>query len=563
MAQATQLTKFKIFLLALKNFARGGIKLIPFFGDGIDQMIFGAVVEIAAIRQTEMIVASLEELKIIVQSSPPRAIQEASLPLRWIPHHRNPNFTGRVEILKRLRAELTSSKPAAVTQAIAGLGGIGKTQLAVEYAYCYATEYEVVWWVRSEEATSLSADYAALAGALGMDVKDETDQRVVIQAVNGWLNQHSGWLLVFDNAPGQDEVRPFLPQSKTGHVLVTSRNQVWGNTATPLRLDVFGRQESVDFLLNRTRQADEAAASALADALGDLPLALEQAAAYMEETNISLADYLNLFRQRQRELLARGAPPSEQYPDTVLTTWDISFEKLSDEVADLLRLIAFLAPDDIPKSLISEGAELLLQPLKAVVGDELKLNDALAALRRYSLVETSGDALSVHRLVQAVVRDRMAEDERKEWAGIAVNLVNAAFPYDQDDPATWNESARLLPHALACAGYAESLEANQEGIGRILNQAGSFLQTRGQFAEAKVAFGRALRIDEQAYGPEHPNVAIRVSNLGSVLQDLGDLAGARAHFERALRIFQKFLGDDHPNTRIARNNLRALEQSRG
>jgi tetratricopeptide (TPR) repeat protein len=482
-----------------------------------------------------------------------------ALPWVWnIPHLRNPNFTGRESLLAELRAALTSGQPAALTQAISGLGGVGKTQLAVEYVYCHAAEYDVVWWVRAEEPTTLAADYASLAGPLDLRQKDEPDQRVVVEAVRRWLGQNAGWLLVFDNARDSTEVRGYLPQAATGHVLITSRNPAWRGVASPLTVQVMEQSESVDFLLKRTGQVDEEAANALAEALGDLPLALEQAGAYVEASGGTLSGYLRLFRRRHRELLRRGKP-STDYPDTVATTWELSFQQVrqaSPAGADLLNLCAFLAPDDIPRDLLSEGSHHLPQPLAEAVADPLTFDEALAALRRYSLIEVRNDALSVHRLVQAVARDRLSDEAPRAWAEAASSLVSSAFPSGiQTDVQAWPRCSRLLPHALAAAGHAEALEVASGATARILNQAGVYLRGRAEFTEAREAFERALAIDEAAFGPDHPEVATDVNNLGSVLRDLGDLAGAREAFERALAVDEAAFGLDHPKVAIRVNNL--------
>jgi len=484
------------------------------------------------------------------------------LPATWnVPHLRNPNFTGRERLLAELRAALTSGQPAALTQAISGLGGVGKTQLAVEYAYRYAADYDVVWWVRTEEPATLAADYASLAGPLDLPQKDEPDQRVVVEAVRRWLGRNAGWLLVFDNAPGPMELRDYLPQAATGHVLITSRNPSWRGVASPLSVQVLERAESVGFLLKRTGQADEEVADALADALGDLPLALEQAGAYIEATERSLSDYLKLFHDHRLELLRRGIP-STDYPDTVATTWEISFQQVqqaSPAGAVLLNLCAFLAPDDIPQDPLHVS-----QLLADVVADPLAFDEAVAALRLYSLIEVGDDALSVHRLVQAVSRDRLEEEARRMWAEAAVGLVNNAFPSDiTDDIQAWPECARLLPHALAAAGHAEALGVALEATGRLLNEAGLYLRERAEFVEAKAVHERALAIGEAAFGPNHPNVTAALNNLGLVLRDLGDLAGARVAFERALTINEAALGPDHPKVATNINNLGGVLQDLG
>ncbi|NOR49311.1 MAG: tetratricopeptide repeat protein, partial [Methanosarcinaceae archaeon] len=480
------------------------------------------------------------------------------LPPTWnVPHNRNPNFTGREEHLASLKMAMSSGKPAALTQAIHGLGGVGKTQLALEYAYRNVAEYDIVWWVRSEEPATLAADYASLAKALELPENEAADQLVIIKGVKHWLEQHPKWLLVFDNAKDRADVNDYLPQGKTGHVLITSRNANWRDTATLLDVKVLERKESVDFLLKRTGYTDREAADALADALGDLPLALEQAGAYMDATRRSLSDYLKMFTDRKNELWDRAGPPSD-YRDTVATTWNIAFDEvkqISSSGADLLNLCAFMAPDDIPVELLNSGVQYLPESLTAVAGDPLAFDDAVDPLRRYSLVEITAESISVHRLVQAVTRDRLDGDEMKKWAEVAVRIVNKAFPFDSDDVGTWPICSRLLLHALAAAEHAEALDVALDSTGTLLNQTGLYLKGRAQFTEAKEMFKRALAIDEAAYGPDHPDVAIDVNNLGLVLQALGDMDSAKKMNERALAIAEAAYGPDHPQVAIRVNNL--------
>jgi len=489
-----------------------------------------------------------------------------ALPPIWnLPHLRNPNFTGRESLLAQLRSALTSGQPAALTQAIHGLGGVGKTQLALEYAYRHAAEYDLVWWVRAEEPAALAADYAALAAPLDLPQKDEPDQRLVVQAVRRWLSQNTGWLLIFDNARRPEDLRSYLLPGGGGHVVITSRYSAWREVANPLTVPVLPRPESVAFLLKRTGQTGEAAADALAEALGDLPLALAQAGAYIDVTRTTFTACLDLFQSRRTELWEDERPPLG-YPHTVATTWSLTMEQVRKESpagADLLNLCAYLAPDDIPQTLLSEGGEYLPQPLCATVTDSLAMNKAVAALLRYSLLERTGEALSVHRMVQAVARDRLPEDARRTWAGAAVRLVNDAFPFESSDVQTWPQCARLLPHALAAVGHAGALGVASEATGRLLNQAGLYLDGRAEFAEAKVAYERALAIYEQSLGSDHPNVATLVNNLGGVLRALGDLAGARAHYERALAIDEAAFGPNHPNVATDINNLGDVLQHLG
>ncbi len=466
---------------------------------------------------------------------------------------RNPDFTGREEELTALRESLLEGGTAALMQAITGLGGVGKTQLATEYAYRHREDYDHILWVQSEEPAQLADDFAGLAKLLDLPEQDEQDQGVVTQAVCQWLARNGRWLLVFDNVPHPDSLKGYRPEEGHGHVIITSRDPHWTGVAKPLRVEVWPPDESLAFLDLRLGRTDEAAAE-LAKELGHLPLALAQAAAYIKNSGTSLEDYLKLYRERREELWKDEKPPRE-YPETVGTTWSIAFAAARKEepaAAKLLNLCAFLAPDDIPRDLLAK-----------VIDDPLALNRAITALGHYSLITADEDALSLHRLVQAVTRDRLSDEEQKQWAGAAVRLLDTMFPFHPDDPATWEESGRLLSHALAVARHAADAEVGIASAARLFNDAGLYLRVRADFVGAKAAHEQALAIDERVLGPDHPNVAIRVNNLAQILQDLGDLKGARAHFERALTIWEKAYDPEDPWIAIAANNLGRVLQEMG
>jgi len=488
------------------------------------------------------------------------------LPQVWnVPHHRNPNFTGRVDILSNLRLSLASGEPAAWKQAITGMGGVGKTQLAVEYIYLHKTDYKVIWWIRSEEPAAMAADYADLAASLDLPEKDSLDQTEITKAVKRWLEHNSSWLLIFDNAWDQKYVRDYLPRGGAGHLIITSRNPDWSSAAKLLPVLPFDRPDSIDFLCSRTGQDDRKAADALADELGDLPLALEQAGAYIETTGIMLTDYQELFQSRRKELWDDETPPPD-YPDSVATTWSIAMEQVnkeSPEAADLLNLCAFLAPDGISLEMLSGGAEHLPEPLAATATDRLVMNRAIKVLKRYSLINADGEFLSVHRLVQAVVRDRLSEDNEKIWAETAVVLLSAAFPFKSDDVQTWPLCSRLLPHALAAVAHAEAQEVAPEKIHHILNLTGLYLWGCAEFTEAKVHLERALTLAEKVYGQENPIVATIVNNLGCVQREMGDIQGAKQHFERALKIGENTSGPNYFDITTIVNNLGVIMQDMG
>ncbi len=486
-----------------------------------------------------------------------------ALPALWtLPHRRNPHFTGRQDELAALAAALRGGGPAAVTP-LTGLGGVGKTELATEYAYRHAADYDAVLWLRAEDPESLAADYAALAGSLNLPEAAEAEQAHAVAAVRAWLDRHGRWLLVLDNATQPAEVEPFLPRGGTGHTLITSRWQAWGGTATPVAVDVWPRDQSVAFLTRRTGTADEAVAGDLADVLGNLPLALSQAAAYMDATSTDLARYATLYKERGEAL--RAADPSGT-DNTVATTWSLAFDHLTGDGAALLRLCAVLAPDAIPLDVIADGAGHLPPPLDGTAADPLRLDAAVADLRRFSLVDVANGTVSIHRLVQAVTRDRLTADDRTTWVAAALELIGAAlhpFPHNAFDADVAAVYTRLLPHAMAAAAATDNAGAAPEILGRLLNHVGIYQWMRAEFAASKAAFERAVAIDEAAFGADHPNVAIRINNLGSVLQDQGDLAGARTAYERALAIDEAAFGADHPKVAIRVNNLGGVLQAEG
>jgi tetratricopeptide (TPR) repeat protein len=477
---------------------------------------------------------------------------------------RNPHFTGRSDTLEALRARLRAEPGVVVTQtgAIHGLGGVGKTELALEFAHRYQADYDLVWWISAEQPTSVTADLAALAEELG--IERVADQAEMVELLFRELRGRERWLLVYDNAERPKALEGLLPPGGGGRVLVTSRYGAWGKLGATERLDVLARTEAVAFLARRTGATNQAVLDALANELGDLPLALEEAAAYLEETPTDIGEYLELVRERARELFGLDQPPADGQGDQrrVATVWSLSLERVRAEAPAaeaLLNLCAFLAPD-IPRDLPREQPQLLSEELAQAVGDPLAYNRMLAVVGRYSLATVSPTTLGVHRLVQAVLRARLGPDGERAWAEAAVGLLFASFPNESGEVDTWQTCERLLPHVLAAAEHAERLGVGREQAGWLLGRASRYLRGRGQYQLAKPIAERALAVTQAAVGPADPEVARRRDELGMVLYDLADLAGAREQLVRAVAIGEAALGLDDPAMAVWRNDLGGVLQ---
>jgi len=494
------------------------------------------------------------------------------LPPLWnVPFRRNPFFTEQEHVVSQLATTLQNRQKAALTQpqAVSGLGGIGKTQLALEYAYRHRQNYHAILWGRADTREALISTFVAIAHLLDLPQKDEQDQLITVQAVKTWLAGRSQWLLVLDNADELAIVGEFIPPAFQGHLLLTTRAQVTGELARKFEVEAMRPEIGAllllrragliarDGTLERASPSDVAIAKELSAEMGGLPLALDQAGAYIEEMSCSLQDYQQLYQIRRAELLKERGGVWPDYPESVATTWSLAFQKVEQNnpaASDLLRLCAFLHPDAIPEEIITNGAEHLGLQLQTAASDPLALNKAITALRRYSLVKRDADAkvLNIHRLVQAVLQDTMDAKTKESWIQRAVQAVNTAFPHIEY--SKWEQCQRLLPHALACEGHIERWSLTFSEEARLLTEAGDYLRQRGQYGEALPLLERALAIREQL-GPNHPDVAITLNTLAVLYYDQGQYTEAEPLYKRALMIKEQALGPDHPDVAYILNNL--------
>jgi hypothetical protein len=463
-------------------------------------------------------------------------------------------LAGREDLLAELDARLGhrgQAGPAVV--ALCGLGGAGKTSVAVEHAYRQLPGAGVVWQFAAEEPAALTAGFGELAARLGAGDGPGAGDPVAV--VHGWLARRADWLLIFDNVPGPAEIRGLLPPAGGGRVVITSQYPHWpGGHA--LEVPVLDRAAAAAFLLARTGagRTEQEAAGVLAAELGGLPLALEQAAAYMQAAGRGIGEYLALFRARRAELLGRGDPAG--YDKRVTTTWALAFAELGQvgPAAGLLRLAACCAAEDIPLPLLLRprppltaefGAEVapLLVPL---LDDELARDDAVAALRRYSLISAPHDGLvSVHRLVQEITMAQLPEDLAAAWRQAVATVIDAALPGDPEDPAAWSAFAALLPHAQAALDPASAS----------MDNSARYLGVSGNYAAASVLQRRVFQARGTGLGVEHPDTLTARADLAYWTGLAGDAAAARYQMAALVPVRERVLGAEHPDTLAARANL--------
>jgi hypothetical protein len=410
----------------------------------------------------------VEELSQITASAP-----RAVLPKIWnIPYPRNPFFLGRDDELTQLHSHLQAGQATALLQpqAISGLGGIGKTQLALEYAYRYSQDYSAVLWVGAESTDALISSYMTLATLLRLPEHEAKEREVMVQAVKTWLQTHRGWLLILDNADDLILARDFLPPSAGGHALLTTRAQALGGVAQGIMLEQMSSLEGALFLLRRStilkpnESLDDLdvqtikTVTNIADELGGLPLALDQAGAYIEETGCNLVQYQQRYRDHQIMYLQRRGKLASNHPESVMTTFSLSFEKLEQqnvEAAEILRCCAFLSPDAIPEEFFTRSTAYLGTTLQHMHHDIASFDEALGVLRSYSLIQRDSrvEIISIHRLVQLVIIDSLLAKARQLWQRRVLRTLSFLFP--ERPEYTQAECERLLPHVLYTIPWIE------------------------------------------------------------------------------------------------------------
>jgi tetratricopeptide (TPR) repeat protein len=511
-------------------------------------------------------------------TEPDRAAPRGQQPVIWgdVPP-RNMNFTGREGIFTRLRElarqqedgskqQVTAVLPEdGVPQALQGLGGVGKTAVAIEYAYRYRADYDVVWWIRADQLPSVRSSLAALAGRLGLESAISTGIEAATRAVLDALRRsepYARWLLIFDNADQPDDLRQYFPGGP-GDVLITSRNHRWQGSVATVPVDVFTREESREFLSKRTLiKASDPDTDLLAEKLGDLPLALDQAGALLAETGMPVREYIGLLDERFLKIMALGK--SADYPESVTAAWQISVARVREQLPqaqELLRCCAFFGPDPIPRDVFRSGTQVSGTSISDLMADPILLASAIGELGRFALVSVAGRTITVHRLIQALLRGELDEREQARYRREVHLILAAAATADPADDRQWNRYRELLPHVTS---DTTDLTASAEPTVReFALRMARYLYLSGDLASCQDLTERIIGQWTVDSGPDDPQVLAGQRQAGDVLFGLGRFAEAYALNEQTLGRAREVLGEKNPNTLALQSARAANERALG
>jgi hypothetical protein len=481
---------------------------------------------------------------------PPR--YPRTTPPVWRVPTRNAVFTGRAEVLEQLHDRLVGTSMAIVApMALHGLGGVGKTQVALEYAHRYMADYDLIWWINAEQDELINPVLAPMAQSLGVRSRDSIPETA--QAVREALRlgrPYDRWLLIFDNADNPEEVKEFFPGGP-GHVIVTTRNPAWSAVAEPLEIDVFSREESHDLLRRRVSGLSVADATRVAEALGDLPLAIEQAGAWLAETGMPAGEYVERLESQLAVALDLSQP--SDYPSTVAATWRLSFDRLREQspgAARLLELCAYFSPDPISLSLLYSGEMIeSLLPFDSRLKERSVLAVLIRDLTRFSLakIDRGNNTIEVHRLVQAVVRAQMPTPGYREEAMHEVHRILVGARPRQggtDNPENWVRYDIIWPHLSGSEAY----NCDYEDTRRLLIDRVRYLWKRGEYSEALESGREFDKQWQRKIGPDHRQTLYLRFHIANVLRSQGRFQDAYELDQEILDKQRRSLGDGHPHT---------------
>ncbi|QBD77802.1 toll/interleukin-1 receptor domain-containing protein [Ktedonosporobacter rubrisoli] len=501
------------------------------------------------------------------------------LPLHYIPYRYNTFFTDRQKVLATLSSAFASTKtPQIPILALNGLGGMGKTQVALAYTYRSLEMYQIILWLNASSRKRLSAEVSALADLISLPQKEHFNETQLFAAVKRWLQSQPNWLLVLDQIEDISLLDLLTPTQGNGHVLLTTRTQATGTLATALPIAKMTSMDSVLFLLRRAKiisvdaELDQAPAEAIQEAnaiareMDGFPLALDQAGAYLEETGCGLTTYLTLYHKERMTLLGQRGKNRVGHTNSVTVTLTLTFEKVAQKRAtnlDLLHLLAFMQPDAIPDELLVKGADELDEPLQSLAAHPLNLHQALAELLNFSLIQRRTDTsmLYIHRIVQIVLKDTLSQEQQRQLAIQVVRMVNRVFPEIRFD--TQAACERYLPQAQNCAKLIADFQLTLKEAALLLERVGTYCYRHACYSEAEATLTQALDLYEQHLKSETLDMAQTLNSLALLRYRQARYQQAETLHLRALKLREQALDSDHLKTAESLHNLAMLYANQG
>lgn len=581
-------------------------------GDGLELEVFHALMELAdkrtVLHQPPGHDAAAPALVPPLASAQPAVLDDgqgsasadliAGVPRIWNVPNRNIDFTGRKTVLDVLHRDLSGEgRAVVVAQALYGLGGVGKTQVALEYAHRFKDDYDVIWWINAEQPQAISLGFAELAARLGIQASDDAAEAAAAALEQLRRSAVGRWLVIFDNAEDPADLGPFLPTGP-GHVIITSRNHAWTHYAEPIELDVFSRAESVAHLIDHVPELDAGDARRISAAVGDLPLAVEQAAAWLAETGMPAAPYIERLEREATSALSLNKAFGYAMP--VVAAWNLSFGRLEERspaAVQLLQILAFCSPESISTTLLY-GDEICtsLLPFDETLHEKLMLGRVIQEVSRLALVKVDqgSHTVQIHRLVQAVIRSQMTEQQQIGARHTVHRMLVGARPQGQaDDPLYWSAYDVIWPHldpaqAEECdhdetrelligwvryqrmrgelqsgltlarrleGRWASQLGADHQQTLQIQFEIGNVLRMQGLLAEARSLDAHVLKRQQTVLGPDHPHTLATANGLAADLRALGDFRPALELDRKVYTSFRTQSGHDFPRTLMAAHNL--------
>ncbi|GAA3197626.1 FxSxx-COOH system tetratricopeptide repeat protein [Actinocorallia longicatena] len=462
---------------------------------------------------------------------------------------RNRNFTGRDGLLVDLHDRISNRTTAVLLpHTLRGFGGVGKSQTAIEYAYRYRAEYDLIWWVPADQDVLVRSSLANLAPKLGLPAVSSTGTGIedTAAAVLDALRRGEPfrrWLLIFDNANEPEDFAELIPHGP-GHVLITSRNVRWEQTAHTVTVDVFPREESIDFLMRRVPSITEEQAAQLAEDLGDLPLALEQAGALQSETGMTVDDYRELLKDRVSQLMNEGKP--NDYPASMTAAWGLSVSSLTDrmpEAVDLLRCCAFFGPEPIPRAVFRQQHLPVGPQLAEITSNPIRLSRAIGELNRYALARIDNDSqtIQIHRLVQALLRDELPPDEHDRLRAEVHILLAAYAPESTAEARDRAKFQNILGHIRP----SRIAEARTPEVRALIFKIIAYLAEVGDTVSARTMVEQVLDQWRSDLGEDHEDVLLMRIEYSDILRELGRYEQAREHNLRTYEMADACFGTDH------------------